>query len=282
MVSIDELKKISSQVRRDIIRMVSGAKSGHPGGSMSSTDFLTALYFGGVMKHDPATWTRSGKGQDVFILSAGHLSPVYYSLLARAGYFPVSELATFRKFGTRLQGHPSTETNLPGVFQPSGSLGQGLSVAAGTALGKKLDKDENLVYVLMGDGESEEGQIWEAAMFCSHQKIDNLIAITDWNMQQIDGNVDNIAGLGNLEGKWKSFGWEVLTCNGHDFNEILTAFAEAKGLAGKGKPIMILMHSDMGHGVDFMAGTNEWHGKAPSPELAEKALAQIEETLGDY
>ncbi|MBO8466767.1 MAG: transketolase [Bacteroidetes bacterium] len=282
MVSIDELKKISSQVRRDIIRMVSGAKSGHPGGSMSSTDFLTALYFGGVMKHDPATWTRSGKGQDVFILSAGHLSPVYYSLLARAGYFPVKELATFRKFGTRLQGHPSIDTGLPGVFQPSGSLGQGLSVAAGTALSKKLDYDGNLTYVLMGDGECEEGQIWEAAMFCSHQKIDNLIGIIDWNMQQIDGTVDNVAGLGDLDAKWRIFGWEVISCDGHDFGSILSAYAEAKSRTGKGKPVIILMHSDMGHGVDFMAGTNEWHGKAPSAELAEKALSQLEETLGDY
>lgn len=282
MVSIDELKKISSQVRRDIIRMVSGAKSGHPGGSMSSTDFLTALYFGGVMKHDPATWTRSGKGQDVFILSAGHLSPVYYSLLARAGYFPVKELATFRKFGTRLQGHPSIDTGLPGVFQPSGSLGQGLSVAAGTALSKKLDYDGNLTYVLMGDGECEEGQIWEAAMFCSHQKIDNMIGIIDWNMQQIDGTVDNVAGLGDLDAKWRIFGWEVISCDGHDFGSILSAYAEAKSRTGKGKPVIILMHSDMGHGVDFMAGTNEWHGKAPSAELAEKALSQLEETLGDY
>ena len=282
MVSIDELKKISSQVRRDIIRMVSGAKSGHPGGSMSSTDFLTALYFGGVMKHDPATWTRSGKGQDVFILSAGHLSPVYYSLLARAGYFPVKELATFRKFGTRLQGHPSIDTGLPGVFQPSGSLGQGLSVAAGTALSKKLDYDGNLTYVLMGDGECEEGQIWEAAMFCAHQKIDNLIGIIDWNMQQIDGTVDNVAGLGDLDAKWRIFGWEVISCDGHDFGSILSAYAEAKSRTGKGKPVIILMHSDMGHGVDFMAGTNEWHGKAPSAELAEKALSQLEETLGDY
>ena len=228
MRQIQDLKNIASQVRRDIIRMVSGAKSGHPGGSMSSTDFLTALYFGGVMKHDPATWTRSGKGQDVFILSAGHLSPVYYSLLARAGYFPVKELATFRKFGTRLQGHPSIDTGLPGVFQPSGSLGQGLSVAAGTALSKKLDYDGNLTYVLMGDGECEEGQIWEAAMFCSHQKIDNLIGIIDWNMQQIDGTVDNVAGLGDLDAKWRIFGWEVISCDGHDFGSILSAYAEAK------------------------------------------------------
>ena len=278
MVSIDELKRISSQVRRDIIRMVTGAKSG----PMSSTDFLTALYFGGVMKHDPATWTRSGKGQDVFILSAGHLSPVYYSLLARAGYFPVKELATFRKYGTRLQGHPSVDTGLPGVFQPSGSLGQGLSVAAGVALSKRMDGDGNLAYVLMGDGECEEGQIWEAAMFCAHQKIDNLVAIIDWNMQQIDGNVDFVAGLGALDTKWKAFGWEVLTCDGHDFGKILGTFSRAKGLTGNGKPVIILMHSDMGHGVDFMAGTNEWHGKAPSAELAEKALSQLEETLGDY
>lgn len=281
MATVDELKKISSQVRRDIIRMVTSAKSGHPGGSMSSTDFLAALYFN-VMNHDPKTWTRDGKGSDVFILSAGHVTPVYYSLLARTGYFPVSELATFRKFGTRLQGHPCVERGLPGVSQVSGSLGQGLSAAAGFALGKKMDKDENLVYVMIGDGETEEGQIWEAAMFASHHKIDNLIAITDWNGQQIDGHVDNVAGLGDLKAKWEVFGWTVLECDGHDFEAILDTYAKAKECTGKEKPVMILMKTDMGKGVDFMAGTCEWHGKAPSEELAQKALAQLEETLGDY
>lgn len=281
MASIEELKKISSQVRRDIIRMVTGAKSGHPGGSMSSADFLTALYFG-VMEHDPATWTRDGRGQDVFILSAGHLSPVYYSLLARSGYFPVSELGTFRHFGTRLQGHPSVDTGLKGVFQVSGSLGQGLSAAAGFALEKKLDNDQKTVYTLLGDGECEEGQIWEAAMFCAHHKIDNMIAMVDWNNQQIDGNIDDVAGVGDLSEKWKVFGWTVLECDGHDFNEILKGFAAAKAELGKGKPVIIMMKSDMGHGVDFMAGTNAWHGKAPNEEQCKVALSQLEETLGDY
>lgn len=281
MASIEELKKISSQVRRDIIRMVTGAKSGHPGGSMSSADFLTALYFG-VMEHDPATWTRDGRGQDVFILSAGHLSPVYYSLLARSGYFPVSELGTFRHFSTRLQGHPSVDTGLKGVFQASGSLGQGLSAAAGFALEKKLDNDPKTVYTLLGDGECEEGQIWEAAMFCAHHKIDNMIAMVDWNNQQIDGNIDDVAGVGDLPEKWKVFGWTVLECDGHDFNEILKGFAAAKAELGKGKPVIIMMKSDMGHGVDFMAGTNAWHGKAPNEEQCKVALSQLEETLGDY
>ncbi|MBO8445389.1 MAG: transketolase [Bacteroidetes bacterium] len=281
MANIDELQRISSQVRRDIIRMVTSAGSGHPGGSMSSADFLTALYFN-VMNHDPASWTREGKGQDIFILSAGHLTPVYYSLLARCGYFDVSELGTFRKLGTRLQGHPSVDSGVPGIFQASGSLGQGLSAAAGAALGKKLDGDCNRVYVLLGDGECEEGQIWEAAMFCAHHKIDNLVAITDWNRQQIDGRVENVAGLVNLKGKWEAFGWEVLECDGHDFAEILDAYAEAGKLCGKGKPVMILMKTEMGKGVDFMEGTHKWHGKATDPEQCEKALSQLEETLGDY
>ena len=281
MVTIEELQRISSQVRRDIVRMVTCAKSGHPGGSMSSADFLTALYFV-VMKHNPQEWTRDGKGSDMFILSAGHLTPVYYSLLARAGYFPVSELATFRQFGTRLQGHPCIEKGLPGVFQASGSLGQGLSAAAGAALGKKLDKEDNFVYVMMGDGECEEGQIWEAAMFSSHHKIDNLIAMVDWNGQQIDGKVDDVAGVGDLEGKWKAFGWTTIVADGHDFKDILKAFDQAKGLAGNGKPVVILFRSDMGHGVDFMAGTHKWHGKAPSQEQCDQALSQLEETLGDF
>ena len=281
MTKIQELQRISTQVRRDIIRMVTNAKSGHPGGSMSSADFLTALYFG-VMKHDPANWTRDGKGQDVFILSAGHLTPVYYSILSRAGYFPLSELSTFRLFGTRLQGHPCIKTGLAGIFQTSGSLGQGLSAAAGIALGKKLDKETEKVYVMLGDGECEEGQVWEAAMFASHNKIDNIIAMVDWNGQQIDGHVDNVAGLGNLEAKWEAFGWLTVTADGHDFEAILDAYAKAEALSGQGKPVIILFKSDMGHGVDFMAGTNEWHGKPTSAEQCEKALAQLEETLGDF
>lgn len=281
MTDILELQRISTQVRRDIIRMVTNAKSGHPGGSMSCTDFLTALYFR-VMKHDPATWTRTGKGQDVFILSAGHLTPVYYSILSRCGYFPVEELSTFRVFGTRLQGHPCVETGLPGIFQASGSLGQGLSAAAGIALAKRMDKEPEKVYVMMGDGECEEGQIWEAAMFAAHNRVDNLIGMVDWNGQQIDGQVDNVAGLGDLEAKWKAFGWETIVADGHDFEAILAAYAQAAELSGKGKPVMILFKSDMGHGVDFMAGTNEWHGKPTSPEQCEKALSQLEETLGDF
>lgn len=281
MATIEELKKISSQVRRDIVRMVTNAKSGHPGGSMSSADFLTALFFQ-VMKHDPSTWTREGKGQDVFILSAGHISPVYYSLLSRSGYFPVSELSTFRLLGTRLQGHPSVEAGLPGVYQASGSLGQGLSAACGIALGKKLDNEDEKVYVLLGDGECEEGQIWEAAMFAAHQQIDNLIAMVDWNGQQIDGPTESVAGTGDLKAKFSVFGWETIEADGHDFETILNAYDEAKSLSGKGKPVIILFRSDMGHGVDFMAGTNKWHGVAPSQEQCQEALAQLEETLGDF
>ena len=279
MAKVEDLKKIASQVRRDIVRMVTDAKSGHPGGSLSSADVLTALYFN-EMKIDPAKWERNGKGEDMFILSAGHITPVYYSLLARRGYFPVAELATFRKYGTRLQGHPSVEKGLPGIIQTSGSLGQGLSAAAGLALGKKLDGEDRYVYVLCGDGESEEGQIWEAAMFAAHHGLDHLIAMTDWNHQQIDGTVDEVAGEGDLEAKWKAFGWNVIVADGHDFDSILSAFAAAR--ENKGKPTMILFKTDMGHGVDFMAGTCKWHGKAPSQEQCQAALAQLEETLGDY
>lgn len=279
MANIEELKRIASQVRRDIVRMVSAAQSGHPGGSLSSADVLTALYFN-VMNIDPSTWSRESKGQDIFILSAGHITPVYYSILSRRGFFPVEELATFRKFGTRLQGHPSVERGLPGITQASGSLGQGLSAAAGAALGKKLDRDASRVYVLCGDGESEEGQIWEAAMFASHHKLNNLIAITDWNGQQIDGTVDAVSGQGDLESKWKAFGWHVIVADGHDFESILAAFDKAK--ESSELPTMILFKTDMGHGIDFMSGTCKWHGKAPSAEQCEQALAQIEETLGDY
>lgn len=281
MANVEELKKVSSQVRRDIIRMVALSQSGHPGGSLSSADILTALYFN-VMKQDPAAWSRDGKGQDVFILSAGHLTPVYYSVLGRAGYFPVSELASFRQFGSRLQGHPSVRKGLPGIYQASGSLGQGLSVAAGLALGKKLDADDNFVYTLCGDGESEEGQIWEAGMFAVYHKLDNLIAMTDWNGQQIDGTVESVAGEGDLKAKWVAFGWNVVEADGHCMDSILKAFAEAKANKGTGKPTMILFKTDMGHGVDFMAGTCKWHGKAPSMEQCEQAMAQLEETLGDF
>lgn len=282
MSNIQELNNIASQVRRDIIRMVTAAQSGHPGGSLSSTDIMTALFFS-EMKHSPTGWDRSGKGNDMFFLSAGHMSPVFYSVLARSGYFPVKELATFRVFGSRLQGHPCVESGLPGVYEASGSLGQGLSVAAGAAVGKRLEKEDNYVYVLMGDGESEEGQVWEAAMFAAHNKLNNLIAITDWNGQQIDGTVDTVFGVGDLEAKWKAFGWNVIVADGHNMETILAAFRQAKETAAKeAKPVMILMKTDMGKGVDFMQGTCEWHGKAPKPELAEKALAQLAETLGDY
>ena len=219
----------------------------------------------------------------MFFLSAGHMSPVFYSVLARSGYFPVKELATFRVFGSRLQGHPCVESGLPGVYEASGSLGQGLSVAAGAAIGKRLDKEENYVYVLMGDGESEEGQVWEAAMFAAHNKLSNLIAITDWNGQQIDGTIDSVFGIGDLEAKWKAFGWDVIVADGHNMEAILAAFKQAKEMGAKdSKPVMILMKTDMGKGVDFMQGTCEWHGKAPKPELAEKGLAQLQETLGDF
>lgn len=276
------LPQIASQVRRDIVRMVTAAASGHPGGSMSATDVLTYLFFK-EMNVTPENWRRSGEGIDQFFLSAGHISPVLYSLLARRGYFPVAELATFRRFGSRLQGHPSVDKGLPGVNQAAGSLGQGLSVAIGAALAKKLSGDPNTVYVLIGDGESEEGQIWEAAMSAAHYKVDNLIAMTDWNHQQIDGHVDQVAGQGDLEAKWKAFGWNVLRADGHDMAAILKAFDAAKALRGSGKPTMILFETDMGHGVDFMAGTHKWHGKAPNAEQAAEALRQLPETpLGDF
>lgn len=276
------LEQIASQVRRDIIRMVAGAQSGHPGGSLSSTDFVTALFFR-VMKHSPRHWSRDGKGNDMFFLSAGHMSPLFYSVLARSGYFDVKELAEFRKFGSRLQGHPSVEHHLPGVYVASGSLGQGLSVAAGAALGKRLDKDERFVYALVGDGESEEGQIWEAAMFAVRHKLNRLIAITDWNGQQIDGTVDSVIALGDLESKWNAFGWKTFVCDGHDMNAILSVFDKAHAYSETGdKPVMILMKTVMGKGVDFMEGTHKWHGKAPSKEQEQQALSQLQETLGDY
>lgn len=275
----EELQKLASQVRRDVVRMVTGAGSGHPGGSLGIADVMVALYFS-EMKHDPASWTRSAEGQDAFILSAGHLAPVYYSVLARSGYFPVGELGTLRALGSRLQGHPCVTDGLPGVFQPSGSLGQGLSVAAGMALGKRISGDDGRVFVLCGDGESEEGQIWEAGMWASFHKLDNLVAFTDLNGQQIDGPTTTVAGIDNLEEKWASFGWDVILADGHDFASILDAFKIARNRDGK--PKMILFATEMGHGVDFMAGTHKWHGKAPSKEQCEVALAQLEETLGDY
>jgi len=273
------LEEVASQVRRDIVRMVTVAASGHPGGSMSSADIMTCLFFK-EMNVTPETWKRSGEGLDMFFLSAGHISPVFYSTLARRGYFPVSELATFRKFGSRLQGHPCVEKGLPGVNQAAGSLGQGLSVALGAALGKKIAGDKSRVYVLVGDGESEEGQIWEAALVAAHHKADNLIAITDWNHKQIDGDVEDVAGLGDLEAKWKAFGWRVIVADGHDMQAIADAFGEAR--KSEGKPVMILFRTEMGHGVDFMAGTHKWHGKNPSQEQCDEAMKQLKETMGDF
>ncbi|PIE87139.1 MAG: transketolase [Bacteroidetes bacterium] len=276
-----ELKKISSQVRRDIVRMVAGASSGHPGGSLGCADFLTLLYFD-VLKHSPSNFKMDGKGEDVFYLSNGHISPVWYSVLARSGYFPVSELGTFRKLSTRLQGHPSTDKGIPGVRMASGSLGQGLSCAIGTATAKKLNGDDSIVYTLHGDGELQEGQIWEAALYAAANKVDNLIATIDYNGRQIDGDLDDVLSLGNLSQKWQAFGWEVLEMDGHDFDNMRETLEKAHALVGKGKPIVIIMKTEMGQGVDYMMGTHKWHGNAPNAEQLESALNQLEETLGDY
>ena len=277
----NELERIASQVRRDIVRMVSAVSSGHPGGSLGCADFLTMLYFD-TMKHDPTNFTMDGINEDVFYLSNGHISPVWYSVLARSGYFPVSELGTFRKISSRLQGHPSTDKNIPGVRMASGSLGQGLSNAIGTAEAKKLNGDKSLVFTLHGDGELQEGQIWEAAMYAAANKVDNLISTIDYNGRQIDGDVDNVLSLGNLKQKWQAFGWEVLEMDGHNIEEMQATMAKAKELTGNGKPIMIIMKTEMGQGVDYMMGSHKWHGVAPNPEQLEVALAQLEETLGDY
>lgn len=281
-MSIDyqKLRDIASQVRRDIIRQTAGANSGHPGGSLGCTDFLTLLYFE-IMQHDNS-FNMKGEGEDMFFLSNGHISPVWYSILARSGYFPVEELATFRQINSRLQGHPATHEGLPGIRVASGSLGQGLSVAIGAALAKKLNNDDRLIYVLTGDGELQEGQVWEAAMFAAHHKVDNLIATVDWNGQQIDGPNEEVMSLGDLKGKWQTFGWEVLEMDGHDFENMNTVLAEARQKTGQGKPIVILMVTAMGKGVDFMEGTHHWHGKATNPEQTEDALSQLKETLGDY
>lgn len=280
MADIQKLQQIASQVRRDIIRQTHYATCGHPGASLGCADFLTALYFD-VMEHDPS-FNMKGEGEDVFFLSNGHISPLWYSILSRSGYFDVNELATFRKINSRLQGHPAIDEGLPGVRVASGSLGQGLSVAIGTALAKKLNNDDKLVYVLTGDGELQEGQNWEAIMFAAHRKVDNLIATVDWNGQQIDGPSDEVMSLGDLPTKWASFGWEVIQMNGNDMEEVVSTIYKAKGLTGNGKPVVILMKTEMGFGVDFMQGTHKWHGVAPNAEQTETALAQLEETLGDY
>jgi transketolase len=276
-----ELEKVASQVRRDIVRMVSAVNSGHPGGSLGCADFLTVLYFD-VMKHNSANFSMEAKNEDVFYLSNGHISPVWYSVLARSGYFPVAELSTFRKLSSRLQGHPSTDKKLPGVRMASGSLGQGLSNALGTAQAKKLDGDKSIVYTLHGDGELQEGQIWEAAMYAAAYKVDNLIATIDFNGRQIDGDTDNVLSLGNLEQKWQAFGWEVLHMDGHNMADIRATLSKAKSMTGNGKPIVIIMTTEMGQGVDYMMGSHKWHGVAPNAEQLENALSQLEETLGDY
>jgi transketolase len=280
MADIKALKNMATQVRRDIIRMVHACQSGHPGGSLGCADFFTALYQE-IMDHNTA-FNMEATNEDVFFLSNGHISPVWYSVLARSGYFPVEELATFRNLNSRLQGHPATHEGLPGIRVASGSLGQGLSVASGVALAKKLNNDNRLVYVLTGDGELQEGQIWEAMLFAAHRKIDNLIVTVDWNGQQIDGANDDVLSLGDLEAKWLSFGWTVLHMQGNDMENILEVMHLAKAKTGQGKPVVILMKTDMGYGVDFMSGTHQWHGKAPNDEQKDIALAQLEETLGDY
>ncbi len=280
MADVAELKRIASQVRRDIIREVHGIGTGHPGGSLGCTDLLVALYFD-VMKHDPG-FNMDGKGEDVFILSNGHISPLFYSVLARAGYFPIEELDSFRKMGSRLQGHPTTHEGLPGVRVATGSLGQGISVAAGMAAAKKVDGDDRWVFCLTGDGEQQEGQVWEAALFAHHYKLDNFVVIADRNYQQIDGPTEKVMDLGSLKDKWAAFGWRTMAMNGNDMSEVRNVLKQAKAQQGAGQPIFIEMTTVMGSGVDFMEGTHAWHGKAPNDEQSERALAQLEETLGDY
>lgn len=280
-MQLEQLKDTASQVRRDIVRMVHAVQSGHPGGSLGCTEYLVALYFH-IMEHNPK-FDMDAKNEDVFYLSNGHISPVFYSVLARAGYFPVEELNTFRKLNSRLQGHPTTHEGLPGVRIASGSLGQGMSVACGTALAKKMNGDKHLVFSLHGDGELQEGQNWEAIMFAAHHKIDNLIATVDWNGQQIDGPTKDVMNLGDLRAKFEAFGWHVMDLEqGNDMQAVVTTLEAAKAETGKGKPIVILMKTGMGHGIDFMEGSHEWHGIAPNDAQLESALSQVSMTLGDY
>lgn len=280
-MDIKTMEQYASQTRRDIVRMVAAVNSGHPGGSLGCADFFTVMYHK-ILKQDPKNFTMDGKGEDLFFLSNGHISPVWYSTLARANYFPVSELATFRKLDSRLQGHPSIDHNLPGIRIASGSLGQGLSNGIGAAETKKLNKDDRFVYVLMGDGELQEGQIWEAALYAAAKKVDNIIASVDYNGRQIDGDVEDVLSLGNLKQKWQAFGWETLEVDGHNMEEIIATYEKAQSLCGKGKPVMVLLKTEMGQGVDYMTGTHKWHGAAPNAEQLEIALGQLEETLGDY
>ncbi len=281
MPTINELQDFTTQVRRDILRMVHAVQSGHPGGSLGCAEFLTALYQE-VMSYS-TDFDMDGKNEDLFFLSNGHISPVIYSVLSRSGFFPVEELATFRKINSRLQGHPTTHEGLPGIRMSAGSLGQGMSVAIGAALAKKLNTDDKLVYSLHGDGELQEGQIWEAAMYAGGKGVDNLIATIDYNGKQIDGATDDVLPLGNLKAKFEAFDWDVIEIEkGNDIQAILDGLALAKSKTGKGKPVCILLHTEMGNGVDYMMHTHAWHGKAPNDELLEKGLAQNPETLGDY
>jgi transketolase len=278
---IEELQTIATQVRRDILRMVYEVQSGHVGGSLGCVDFMTALLFE-IMDCEPVNFTMEGKDEDIFFLSNGHITPVYYSVMARRGYFPVSELSTFRKLHTRLQGHPSNAHGLPGIRVASGSLGQGVSIAIGAAQVKKMNKDSHLVYVLTGDGELEEGQIWEAIMYAGAKKIDNLILTVDYNHKQIDGSVEEVMDLLDLEAKFRSFGWEVIEGEGNNMEALLNCMEEAKKATGKKKPVAFLMHTEMGYGVDFMMGTHKWHGTPPNKEQFENAIAQIPQTMDDY
>ena len=281
MPNITELNSICTQIRRDIVRMVHANNSGHPGGSLGCTELLVSLYFE-IMNHNN-NFTMDGKNEDIFFLSNGHISPVFYSVLARSGYFEISELATFRKIDSRLQGHPTTHNNLEGVRMASGSLGQGLSVAIGTALSKKLNKDNSRVFVLLGDGELQEGQNWEAIMYASANKVDNLIAIIDYNQKQIDGSLNDVLPMGDIAEKFRIFGWKVIVeKEGNNLEAIIDTLNNAKNLSEKGDPIVIVLHTEMGNGVDFMMGTHKWHGSAPNDQQLEDALSQNAETLGDY
>ena len=276
------MDKYPSQIRRDIVRMVHEANSGHPGGSLGTVEFFTALFFE-IMDIDPGKFSVNSTGEDTFILSNGHITPVYYSTLARRGYFDIKELATFRRLGTRLQGHPSVHDGLPGVRIASGSLGQGLSVALGVAQGKKLNNDPHLVYTLHGDGELQEGQIWEAILYAGAKGIDNLIATVDYNNAQIDGKVDDVLSLGNLKAKFEAFNWKVIEIKeGNNLQAVINGLKQAKSLTGQGKPVAVLLHTLMGYGVDFMQGDYRWHGKPLNDEQLEKALTQLPETLQDY
>ena len=283
MADLQSLNQLCAQVRRDIVRMVFNVQSGHPGGSLGCTEYFVALY-GAVMKHKAKPFKMDGKGQDLFFLSNGHISPVWYSVLARSGYFPVNELNTFRKLNTRLQGHPATHEGLPGVRIASGSLGQGISVAIGAALSKRLDGDDRTVFCLTGDGELQEGQCWEAIMFAAHHKVDNLVVTVDWNGQQIGGSNEEVLSLGNLPAKWKAFGWDVLTLEeGNNLEAVIAMHRRAKRRTGKGKPVVVLMKTEMGYGVDYMQGTHKWHGKSPNQEQFDLAMNQLPVTeLGDF